>query len=215
MRRTAIGIRAGAVIGLAYGLTLGLAAPASAASSVAISGLAYVPPSLTVPAGTTVTWTNMDSGIPHSVTSDTGAFDSSPTCNPSATAGCLATGASFSNLFSTAGTFAYHCHIHSFMHGTITVTSTAPSTTSPPTTAPPTTAPPATSPPTTAPLVTAPPATSPPTTARSTVAALSVGSSGLARTGPHRVIRLAEFGGALMAAGLLVVVGAARRRSRP
>jgi plastocyanin len=211
MRRTAIGIRAGAVVGLAYGLTLGLAAPASAASAVAISGLAYVPPSLTVPAGTTVTWTNMDSGIPHSVTSDTAAFDSGPTCNPSATAGCLGTGASFSHLFSTAGTFAYHCHIHSFMHGTITVTSTTPSTTSPPTTAPPTTAPPATAPPTT----TAPPAiTSPPTTARSTVAALSVGSTGLARTGPHRVIRLAELGGALMAAGLLVVVGAARRHSR-
>lgn len=207
-------MRAGAVFGLGCGLVLGLAAPANAASAVAISGLAYVPSSLTVPAGTTVTWTHQDTGIPHSVTSDTGAFDSSPTCSGANTAGCLASGQTFSHLFSAAGTFAYHCHIHSFMHGTIVVTSTTPSTTSPPTTAPPTTAPPTTVPPAIAPPTTAAPATSPPTTGRSTVAAVSVTPSGLARTGAHRVIGLAETGAALMAAGLLVVLGTARRRSR-
>jgi plastocyanin len=33
----------------------------------------------------------------------------------------LAAGATFSQTFTTAGTFPYHCNIHSNMHGTITV----------------------------------------------------------------------------------------------
>ena len=211
-----MGVRVGVGLALACGLSLGLAVPASAASAVAISGLAYVPPSLTVTAGTTVTWTNQDSGIPHSVTSDTGVFDSGPTCSPGTPAGCLSTGQSFSHVFATAGTFAYHCHIHGFMHGTITVTSTTPSTTTsttvPPTTttAPPTTAPPTTARPVTVPI-TSPPATTPPAPAR--VAARTVTSGGLALTGANHVAGLAELAVALIGIGLLLVAGTMRRRS--
>jgi hypothetical protein len=46
------------------------------------------------------------------VTADGGAFDS----------GNLATGQTFSQTFSAAGTFAYHCNIHPQMTGTVTVT---------------------------------------------------------------------------------------------
>ena len=69
---------------------------------------------LTVPAGTRVTWTNQDTA-PHTVTSDTGAFDSG-------IATSLSNGATFSFTFATAGSFAYHCEIHPSMKATITVT---------------------------------------------------------------------------------------------
>jgi hypothetical protein len=49
------------------------------------------------------------------VTADDGSFDSG-TLNP---------GASFSQTFSTAGTFTYHCAIHPRMTGTIVVSETA------------------------------------------------------------------------------------------
>ena len=47
----------------------------------------------------------------HTVTADDGSFDGGP----------LATGATFSQTFSTAGTFSYHCKIHPSMTATITV----------------------------------------------------------------------------------------------
>jgi plastocyanin len=85
------------------------AAPASA-GAVTIMGFAFKPATLDVAVGTTVTWTNQDS-VGHTVTADDGSFDS----------GTVNGGATFSQVFSTAGTFAYHCKIHSSMHGTITV----------------------------------------------------------------------------------------------
>jgi plastocyanin len=108
------------------------AVPATGAA-VSIKNFAFSPTPLNVGVGTTVTWTNMDAA-PHSVTSDTGAFDSSPTnCSPSGTTGCIQPNGTFASTFNTAGTFAYHCRVHSFMHGSIvvgapavTVTSTTP-----------------------------------------------------------------------------------------
>ena len=96
------------------------AAPATSAP-VNIQNFAYSPTPLTVAVGTTVTWTNKDPG-PHSVTSDTGAFDSSPAnCSSSGGTGCIQPTTTFSNTFGTAGTFNYHCRVHSVMHGTIVV----------------------------------------------------------------------------------------------
>ena len=92
------------------------AAPASAGggggggNAVTIQNFAFGPADLSVAVGTTVTWTNADAAS-HTVTADDGSFDSST----------LAGGATFTQTFSTAGTFAYHCKIHSSMHGTITV----------------------------------------------------------------------------------------------
>lgn len=73
----------------------------------------------TIAKGTTVTWTDKGNN-PHSVTANDGSFDSSPNCPPA----CLTSvpGANtFSHRFDAAGSFAYHCRIHSSMTGTITV----------------------------------------------------------------------------------------------
>lgn len=94
------------------------AAPSAAASAAAAGGdsaqianFAFSPATLTVKVGTTVTWTNTDTAA-HTVTADDGSFNSSR----------LATGATFQQAFATAGTFTYHCAIHSSMKGTVTVT---------------------------------------------------------------------------------------------
>lgn len=85
------------------------ASPTSTAA-VSIQNFSFNPAALSVKTGTAVTWTNNDS-VPHTVTSDSGLFDSST----------LAPGQSFSYIFSAAMTAAYHCSIHPMMKGTITV----------------------------------------------------------------------------------------------
>ena len=80
------------------------------ANAVFIQGMAFTPSTITVTTGTTVTWTNKD-GVSHSVTSDTGAFDS----------GAIASNGTYSHLFSTAGTFPYHCMVHPSMTATVVV----------------------------------------------------------------------------------------------
>jgi plastocyanin len=109
------------ILGLA---ALWPAAPASADSvAVSISGLAYSPQALQVHAGDTVTWTNNDRGVAHSVTADDGSFDSSPgLCGPGVMLGCRQPGQAFSHTFLATGTFDYHCRVHSFMQGRVTVT---------------------------------------------------------------------------------------------
>jgi plastocyanin len=85
-------------------------APAAGGNTVAIANFAFAPASLTVAVGTTVTWTNGDSAS-HTVTADDGSFKSDK----------LANGATFSQTFTSAGTFAYHCSIHPSMTATVTV----------------------------------------------------------------------------------------------
>ncbi len=75
----------------------------------------FSPASVTVPVGGTVVWTN-DSGAAHTVTSDTGdafTWDSSAVSSG---------GGTFSETFTKAGTFPYHCSFHPSMHGTVIVT---------------------------------------------------------------------------------------------
>jgi plastocyanin len=208
---------AGVLSAMALALVL-TAAPALAASAVVISNFAYVPPSITVPAGTTVTWTDHDP-FGHSVTSDTGAFDSSPSnCSPTQSTGCLQpNGGTFSFTFSSPGTFTYHCRVHSFMHGTIIVTAVT-TTTAPPATTVPTTAPPATTPGTSGTSGTTPTTAAPGTgTGTSpTVAAVTATTtpSMLANTGVADLGRLGEIAAALALVGGIAVAGAARQRGR-
>ncbi|GKU55095.1 cupredoxin domain-containing protein [Mycobacterium montefiorense] len=95
------------------GATPLITAPPSAANGdeVAIDGFAFAPATLTVSAGTTVTWTNRDEE-PHTVAASDGSFHSPG----------MGTGATFAHVFSTAGTFDYVCSIHPMMHGTVVVT---------------------------------------------------------------------------------------------
>jgi plastocyanin len=87
-------------------------APLYAASpgQVVIKDFMFVPATLTVKAGTTVTWANKDEE-PHTVFSDTGLFRS----------GAIDTGEAFSFRFDTPGTYHFLCTIHPQMLGTIVV----------------------------------------------------------------------------------------------
>jgi plastocyanin len=82
------------------------------------TGFKFVPAEVTIPAGSTVIWTNKDSAK-HSVTADDGAFDS----------GTMEQGATFSRKFDTPGTIGYFCKFHGSagqgMIGKITVVAAA------------------------------------------------------------------------------------------
>jgi len=80
------------------------------ANEVWIQGMAFNPATITVNAGTTITWTNKD-GVAHTVTSNTGVFDS----------GTMNVNGTYSHLFSIAGSFPYHCTIHPSMTATVVV----------------------------------------------------------------------------------------------
>jgi plastocyanin len=86
--------------------------PAVATDAVNIEGFAFKPGGITVKQGSTVTWTNKDDEA-HTVFF---MFDSSrsPLLVNSAN--------TYTKTFTTAGTFVYHCTIHPFMTGTVTVT---------------------------------------------------------------------------------------------
>src|SRR6266436_1915626 len=77
---------------------------------VKIDNFSFGPATLTVPVGTTVTWTNRDD-IPHTVVSTDGVFKSK----------VLDTDEKFSFTFSKAGTYPYFCSIHPKMTGKVVV----------------------------------------------------------------------------------------------
>ena len=83
-------------------------APQASADALSIDNFTFT---LTVKAGTTVTWTNKDD-IPHGIASDNNAFKRSP---------ALDTDDSYSFTFTTPGTYQYFCYVHPFMKGTIVV----------------------------------------------------------------------------------------------
>ncbi|MCC7025061.1 MAG: cupredoxin family copper-binding protein [Thermomicrobiales bacterium] len=90
----------------------GAPAMAMGQDSVTIANFSFQPGTISVPAGTTVTWQNADA-VAHTVTSDSGAFDS----------GQIPPGGSFSTTFSQPGLYTYHCQIHPSMTGSVMVTS--------------------------------------------------------------------------------------------
>ena len=97
----------------AVGLSATVPLPASASTPtehVSIQMFAFTPFSVTAPMGSVVVWTNMDS-VAHTSTSDQG-FWGSPHIAPNT---------SWSRKFNQAGTFSYHCAIHTEMHGRVSV----------------------------------------------------------------------------------------------
>jgi plastocyanin len=95
-----------------WGITLGGASTAEPQdpNRIVVKDFMFVPNSLTVKAGSSVTWANMDDE-PHSVVSDTGLFRS----------GAMDTNESFTFKFDKPGTYHFTCSIHPRMIGTITV----------------------------------------------------------------------------------------------
>jgi len=91
-------------------LAAGADVRALAPTSVEIQDSKYLPSTLTIPAGTTVKWTNKDEET-HTVTSNTPGFGSAG----------LELGDEYTHTFTTPGVYPYGCDLHSFMQGTIVV----------------------------------------------------------------------------------------------
>jgi plastocyanin len=89
---------------------IGAAAHAGTPNSIEVKNFMFMPTTLTVNAGTQVSWVNKDDE-PHTVVSDTGLFRS----------GALDTDESFSFKFDKPGTYHFTCSIHPRMVGTIVV----------------------------------------------------------------------------------------------
>ena len=95
---------------------------ASGGDAVTIADFAFSPPTLTVKAGTTVTWTNND-GAAHDVTSTDGPGTGAATTT-TFSSGAMAQGDTFQFTFKTPGTYYYECTIHAAMaamHGEVVV----------------------------------------------------------------------------------------------
>ena len=107
-RLGAAALAAGALL-LNAGAALAQATPDDP-NVIAVQGNAFVPAALTIPAGTTLTWVNMD-GEAHDVIAGDLSFES-PLVNP---------GETWQFTFMAPGTFAYVCDLHANMEGVITV----------------------------------------------------------------------------------------------
>jgi amicyanin len=79
-------------------------------ADVKIDNFSFTPQTITVAAGTTVTWTNRDD-IPHTVVSNDGVFKSK----------VRDTDEKFSFTFTKAGTYDYFCSVHPKMTGKVIV----------------------------------------------------------------------------------------------
>jgi len=84
---------------------------AAGTTAVAVKNFTFAPATLTVKAGTTVTWTNND-GEPHNIVATDGTFRSAT----------LDTGGTFQHTFTKPGSYTYLCSIHPFMRATVVVT---------------------------------------------------------------------------------------------
>lgn len=84
--------------------------PASEGTEVKIDNFAFTPETITIPAGTQVTWTNRDD-IPHNVVSEDKSIKSK----------ALDTDEKFSFTFTKPGTYSYFCSIHPKMKGKVVV----------------------------------------------------------------------------------------------
>ena len=84
--------------------------PTAANAAVKIDNFVFGPQTITVPVGTTVTWTNSDD-IPHTAVSTDGVFKSK----------VMDTDEKFSYTFTKAGTYSYYFSVHPKMTGKVVV----------------------------------------------------------------------------------------------
>jgi plastocyanin len=91
-------------------LTAGIGAAQAQTNAVVIKNFDFAPMSITIKAGTSVTWKNLD-GEPHTVTSVDGLFRS----------GAIDEDESFTFKFDKPGTYKYLCSIHPRMVAAVIV----------------------------------------------------------------------------------------------
>ncbi len=107
--RRAIAVSAGVAIFMAASADFS-AAQAQDSNVVVIKNFMFSPMSLTIKAGSTVTWKNLD-GEPHTVANDAGLFRS----------GALDQNDTYQFQFDKPGVYKVFCAIHPYMKETITV----------------------------------------------------------------------------------------------
>ena len=107
--RRAMAVSAGVAIFMAASADFS-AVQAQESNVVVIKNFMFSPMSLTIKAGSTVTWKNLD-GEPHAVVNDTGLFHS----------GALDQNDTFQFKFDKPGVYKVFCGIHPTMKETITV----------------------------------------------------------------------------------------------
>ncbi|MCC7372366.1 MAG: hypothetical protein IT306_28390 [Chloroflexi bacterium] len=83
---------------------------AQSAVDLPIQGFVFAPTTMTVPVGTTITWTNHDP-VDHTVTDVNQLWDS----------GLFGADGAYSKTFDAPGTYTYYCIPHPMMIGTIEV----------------------------------------------------------------------------------------------
>jgi plastocyanin len=88
----------------------GSSSTVATSSTVDIKNFTFAPMTLSISAGTTVTW-KFDDAAQHTVSADDKSFVS-PAMN---------NGQRYAHTFTTAGTYKYICSIHQYMTGTIVV----------------------------------------------------------------------------------------------
>jgi plastocyanin len=104
-----------AALGAAAAPLLAAVAPTpqaqNAPTAVSIDNFTFTPQTLTVKAGTTVTWANKDD-IPHGIAWMKNAFTKSK---------ALDTDDTYALTFTTPGSYQYFCYLHPHMTGTVVV----------------------------------------------------------------------------------------------
>ena len=114
MKKKSVWIAIFAMLAIAALLTLAgspnVMANDQPSKEVKIDNFIFGPQTVTVPAGTTVTWTNSDD-IPHTAVSTYGVFKSK----------VMVTDEQFSYTFTKSGKYPYYCTIHPKMTGTVIV----------------------------------------------------------------------------------------------
>ena len=111
LRRIVTSTVLGAVAGSVLAASVLFARADGPTSTVSIDNFSFGPQTLTVKAGSTVTWTNKDD-IPHGIGATNNAFPKSK---------ALDTDDSYSFTFTTPGTYQYFCYLHPKMVGSIVV----------------------------------------------------------------------------------------------
>ncbi len=119
MKRIKFMFGSAAILAVAFGLTVGIRPNMAAASdgkaangaAIKIDNFSFGPATITIPAGSTVTWTNNDD-VPHVVSSDDNKLFKSK---------ALDTDDRFSFTFTNPGTYNYYCAIHPKMTAKIVV----------------------------------------------------------------------------------------------
>jgi plastocyanin len=108
---SAVVLSPGGMMGGMMGM-MGAGPTAPPGTSVTMAGARFTPATIPIHAGGTVRWFNHDA-MPHTVTAADRAWDS----------GNLAPGGSFERRFDRPGSYSYVCLYHSWMTGTVVVSS--------------------------------------------------------------------------------------------